>query len=87
MDAGALCGNRTHILALEGRCSAVELIARLERAAGIEPPLAAWKVAVLPLYYARRLPGGIAAPLWRVALRVGAPSGMELMEGFEPPTR
>ena len=58
MDVGALCGNRTHTLALEGRCSTVELIAHLERAAGIEPTLVAWKTSVLPLYYARMIPGG-----------------------------
>ena len=53
-----------------GRCSTVELIARLERAAGIEPPLAAWKVAVLPLYYARTAPRRLStAPFggWRSA--------------------
>ena len=88
LDVGALCGNRTHTLALEGRCSTVKLIARLERAAGVEPTPAAWKVAVLPLYNARMIPDGMDGG---ALLEGGAPHGrsvgVELLEGVEPPTR
>ena len=85
---GALCRNRTHILALEGRCSAVELIAHLERAAGVEPTLVAWNdlcTAVIlctrdPRAEGRRPFGG-----WRSAW--AHRRGVELLEGVEPPTR
>ena len=59
----------------------------MERAAGVEPTPAAWKVAVLPLYNARTAPRRMGGALWRVALRMGVPPGMELLEGVEPPTR
>ena len=82
---GAPCGNRTRAFALEGQCSTVKLMARLERAAGIEPTLTIWTTVVLPLYDARMIPGGREAPFWRVALRMGVPSGSGATGGNRTP--
>ena len=49
---------RTH--GLEGRCSiqlSYEPLKKMERMAGIEPALSAWKAEVLPLYDIRRKNG------------------------------